>query len=97
MGIKSALSKLLAAYIVKKQNKWSAHPVETQQKVFAALIKEGKKTKFGLDHGFDEINSYKDYKKQVPIRDYEQLKPYINSIIDGEANVLWPGLPIYFA
>ncbi len=97
MGIRSLLSKPLAAIIVSQQRKWSARPVETQQKVLKKLIRQAKLTDFGKDHGFADIRNYEDFKKQVPIRDYEQLVPYINRIIDGKPNVLWPGKPVYFA
>ncbi len=52
---------------------------------------------FGKDHGFDKIESYGDFKRQIPVRDYEQLKPYIEKIKAGNANVLWKGKPIYLA
>jgi hypothetical protein len=57
----------------------------------------GRKTEFGKDHGFDQVNNYEDFKKAVPIRDYEQFKSYIQKIKDGKHNVLWKGRPIYFA
>ncbi len=63
-----------------------------EQLVFAA-----RPTQFGSDHGFDAIKSYDDFKKQVPIRDYEDLKPYIEKVLKGEPDVLWPGKPAYFA
>jgi len=97
MGIRSILSKPLAAIIVNQQRKWSSRPVETQQKVFNKLIRQAKSTEFGKDHDFGNIHSYEDFKKQVPIRDYEQLAPYIKRIIDGKKDVLWPGKPVYFA
>jgi hypothetical protein len=71
--------------------------VEDQEAILEELIKTGRKTEFGKDHHFDNIHSYNDYKQAVPIRDYEQFKPYINKIKDGKQNVLWKGLPIYLA
>ena len=55
------------------------------------------KTEFGKDHHFDNIHSYNDFRQAVPIRDYEQFKPYINKIKEGKQNILWKGLPIYLA
>jgi len=97
MGLKSILSKPFAKYIVDKQNKWSENPEETQEKVFQKLISVGKNTLFGKEHNFNDIKNYDDFKKNVPVRDYEQLKSYINKIIAGESDVLWKGLPLYFA
>ena len=61
------------------------------------LVKGAAKTAFGIDHNFDSIKSYEDFKKNVPIRDYEDLKPYVERIIQGESDVLWKGKPVYFA
>jgi hypothetical protein len=71
--------------------------VDDQQNIFKNLIKSAKDTQFGKDNGFKTIQSYDDFKKGVPIRDYEQLKPYIEKIKEGKQNVLWKGKPIYFA
>lgn len=71
--------------------------VEDQAAILKELIQTGRKTEFGKDHSFDHINNYEDFKKAVPIRDYEQFKPYIQKIKEGKHNVLWKGRPIYFA
>jgi len=97
MGIRSFLSKPFAAYIAKKTDKWKNNPVQTQEKVLQNLIANGRKTAFGKDYFFSEINNYQDFKKRVPVLDYEDIKDYIARIIKGEENVLWPGLPIYFS
>ncbi|HLP63315.1 GH3 auxin-responsive promoter family protein [Flavobacterium sp.] len=97
MSIKSFAAKLFAARIHKKTLQWSSHPVETQQKVFADLIRQAKETQFGKDHNFDSIKSFSDFAQNVPIRDYEELKPYVDRVVKGEENILWKGKPIYFA
>lgn len=70
---------------------------EMQDAIFKDLVKTGRNTEFGKDHGFDTINNYDDFVKKVPIRDYEQFKPYIEKVKQGRHNILWKGLPIYFA
>ncbi len=97
MGLKSILAKVYASRVVKKNQAWINEPVKAQQKVFRQLISRAEQTAFGKDHHFTKITGYDDYKKQVPIRQYEALKPYIDRIINGEYNVLWPGRPLYFA
>lgn len=97
MGIKAALAKPFARYIQKKVYAWADRPVAAQEKVFGDLIAAAKDTQFGKDHNFPDIKDHADFVKAVPIRDYEQLKPYILKIIDGETDVLWPGKPTYFA
>lgn len=97
MKLKSFFSKIYAKKIAEKIEKWSANPLETQEKVFQHLIKSATNTVFGKDHSFSKINNYEDFKKQVPVRDYEDLKPYVEQIIKGKEDVLWKGKPIYFA
>ena len=97
MGIKTALSKPFALFVSWQINKLRKNAVKFQDKIFRTLIKTGVKTAFGRDHHFAEIKSYEDFKKRVPIRDYEELKPYIDRVVLGEKNVLWPGKPLYLA
>ena len=97
MGLKSALSKPFAAWVNRQVLRWKNNPIAAQDKVFFALLNKAKLTAFGQDHGFETIQTYQDFKKSVPIRDYEQLRPYIERVAAGEANVLWPGKPLYFA
>lgn len=97
MGIRSFLSKPLAAIVVKQQKAWASKPGETQQKAFSSIIEKAGKTTFGIDHDFSGITSHKDYIDRVPIRDYEELSPYVKMILDGKEDVLWPGKPVYFA
>jgi hypothetical protein len=61
------------------------------------LIKQAAGTAFGKDHHFQNIHTYEDFKLNVPIRDYEDLRPYIDRITHGEADVMWPGKPAYLA
>ncbi len=95
--IKSKLAKVYAKQIAKKIDKWSSKPIETQENVFQNLILDAKDTVFGKDHKFNAIKNYQDYKNNVPVRDYEALKPYVEQILDGKDDVLWKGKPIYFA
>ena len=97
MTLKSFFAKIFARKIYQKTQLWARNPVITQHKVFENLISEAKKTQFGIDHHFDQINSYNDFTKNVPIRDYEGLKTYIDKVVKGNENVLWKGKPLYFA
>ena len=97
MSLKSFAAKLFASIIHKKTQKWASNPVETQQRVFKSLIAQAKDTAFGKDHKFNQIEDFRDFAKQVPVRDYEALRNYIDRVVAGESNVLWKGLPIYFA
>jgi hypothetical protein len=97
MGLKAALSKPFAALIVRGISKWKANPIAAQHTTFTYLIESAKYTAFGKDHNFAAIKSYSDFKKNVPVNDYEGLRPYIDRVISGEADVMWKGKPEYFA
>lgn len=97
MSIKAFAARIFANRIAKRNQKWASRPIETQQKVFDELISQAYETAFGKDHDFDLIKTYEDFSKQVPIRDYEDLRPYIDRVVAGEEDVLWPGKPLYLA
>ncbi|HUR10647.1 MAG TPA: GH3 auxin-responsive promoter family protein [Flavitalea sp.] len=97
MKIKSFLAKPFAGYIYKGIRKGMATAVQDQDNILKELIKVGKISDFGKEHRFAEINSHPEFSNAVPIRDYEQFKPWIEKIKEGKHNVLWKGRPIYFA
>jgi len=97
MGFKSFFIKPFANKIARDIDRWSAEAVAAQERILKELVKKGKRTAFGKDHNFEKINSYEAFKNEVPIRDYEGLRSYVDRIKKGEKDVLWPGIPLYFA
>jgi len=97
MSLKSFAAKIFASYVRSKMNQWVEKPHETQEKVFQELIKKGASTRFGKDHQFKDIKDHKDFTSNVPVRDYEELKSYMDLMVSGQENVLWPGKPLYYA
>ena len=97
MGLKAALSKPFAAWVVKGIRKWKEHSLKAQDQTFQLLLKSAAPTVFGQDHNFSSIKNYEDFKANVPIRDYEGLRPYIDRVVAGERDILWKGKPAYFA
>ena len=97
MSIKQRIAKQWAKRSVKATKKWALNPVKTQEKVFNELVKTAKDTAFGRDHNFAAIKCYADFISNVPIRDYEGLRPYVDRVVLGEANILWKGKPLYFS
>jgi hypothetical protein len=97
MGIKAFLSKPLAAYTHRRNQAWMQQPVPYQEAVFQQLIRRAQATAFGQDHHFGKIKTHADYIQAVPVRDYEGLSSYFNRVKAGEANVMWPGKPLYLA
>ncbi len=94
--MKKFLGLLFAKYIVFKNSFWISSALKKQKNLMFYLVKSAKNTRFGKDHNFNKIYSYNDFKKYVPIKTYEGLQHYVNCIISGEKDVLWPGKPIYF-
>lgn len=70
-----------------------AHPVVCQEQILHDLIRVGKHTQFGRDHSFSGIHNYEDFKERVPLRNYEELRPYFEKVKEGKADVLWKGRP----
>jgi hypothetical protein len=95
--MKAFLSKIYAKSVARNIRKWSENPFHAQQKVFKELITTAENTRFGKEHFFKEIKTYSDFKKNVPICDYEDLTPYIEEIKLGTPDILWPGKPIYLS
>ena len=97
MKIKSRLVKPFARMVAHQIAGWSKTAVADQEKIRQQLIHQAKNTDFGKDHGFSKIVSYEDYKNNIPINDYEGMRSYFDRIKNGESDILWPGLPRYFA
>ena len=97
MSLKTFSAKIFAKSIHVQTQNWALNPLKTQQKVFEELIKNAKETEFGKDHNFLKIKTFQDFANLVPVRDYEELKLYVDRVVDGEENILWKGKPLYFA
>jgi hypothetical protein len=93
------LDSLLASFISAKYKRVAGmlgDPIGCQNRLMHSFVEEAKHTVFGKDHGFDKITTYEDFTRQVPLRTYEQLLPYIERIKAGEKDVLWKGRPAFF-
>jgi len=97
MRIKSTLAKPVAGYIYKNMQRSRLTAVADQEQTLRQLLKTGRSTEFGKEHRLAEVAGYDQYRQAVPIRDYEQIRPWIDRIIAGKHNVLWKGVPLYFA
>jgi len=97
MSVKSFAAKIFARYIRKKIDGWASRPIEIQEQVFKDLIHKAAGTEFGKDHKFNGIKDHKDFVSKVPVRDYEELRYYVDRMVAGEPDILWPGKPLYYA
>jgi hypothetical protein len=96
MNLKSLLAKPFANYIYKQIQKSKQTAVQDQEDILKSLVKSAKIRNLVKTMVLPRSAAMK-ILKCVPIRDYEQLKPYIEKIKEGKQNVLWKGKPIYFA
>lgn len=95
--IKSFIALIWAKRHFRTAQKSQGNAVEDQNRLLKSLVSASAKTLFGREHHFEEIQTVEDFQKRVPVQDYEDLKPYINRIRRGQANILFPGTPAYFA
>lgn len=96
-SLKALAARIFAWNVDRRSSRWIHNPVAAQQRTFENLIRQARQTRFGEDHAFEKINNHADFTRRVPVRDYEELKPYVEQILKGESDVLWPGKPLYFA
>lgn len=95
--IKSLLAKPFAAWEARRIRRWSRDPRAAQRRVLEALLRGGRNTAFGREHGLADVDNAAGLRQAVPLRDYESLRPWIDRVKSGESDVLWPGRPAYFA
>ena len=95
--LKRFFAKVFAFIIVRKIENTYSKSFKIQEKILFSLLKKASNTQFGIDHNFNKIDNYQFFKKNVPVRDYEEFSTYISKIKKGSRNILWPGKPLYFA
>lgn len=89
MKILSPAISRLARLRYNRIERFMDNPIKMQERVFQDLIGQAQYTEFGKKYHFDQLFNIEDYKKQVPVQDYESLKPYIQRIMEGEQYLLW--------
>src|ERR1700752_1465564 len=91
----------IASWFMKKRmhqvELFMKYPHDVQNEWLLNLLSDAKETEFGKLHGFKNITTYEQFKQQVPVQDYETLKPYIERNRRGEQNLLWPSEIKWFA
>lgn len=76
---------------------WKSHPVDSQREVLQDLVTSAQYTEFGRKYNFSKLFSIRDFKQAVPIHEYDDVKEYIQRIMDGEQNILWNTPITWFA
>lgn len=89
------------AWVMKKRihqiDLFRKYPVEVQNELFDRLLDAGKQTEYGKQNKFDNVQNYTDFKSTVPLQEYEQVKPWIDRLMAGEQQLLWPTETKWFA
>lgn len=95
--LKKFIYKHYFKHLEKRVLKMKNNPIVSQQAVYKNFLSKASRTQYGKDHGITPAMTYEEFKKNVPLNDYEDLLPYILKTKNGEEDILWPGKPIYFA
>lgn len=76
---------------------YSEFPHEIQNETFLELIKNAKRTEWGKQHFYSEIKTKKEFQEAVALQNYDDIKPYVDRLREGEKDLLWPGEVKWFA
>lgn len=95
--LRSLLARPYAALTRRRILRAAAEPHAAQARVLEQLREFGRRTAFGREHDLAYLLAHGDLARRVPVRDYEGLRPYVDRILAGESDVLWPGRPAYLA
>jgi hypothetical protein len=85
----SPIISLIARLRFRAINAWVSFPISSQRNVLQHLITQAQYTEFGRKYSFSKFNNVKDFKNNVPIHEYDDIKPYIDRMMHGEENILW--------
>ncbi len=94
------LSPIITWFIKKRIHQtelFKKYPIDVQNDLFRGLIKKAEKTEWGQKYDYKSISSISDFRERVPISTYEQMFPYIERIMKGEQNILWPTKTTWFS
>lgn len=98
--MKAVFNKLVSSYLERRyqsvQN-FMENPHETQLRTFNYLVGKAANTEWGKKYNYNKINTPEQYRKQVPLNEYENLEPYIKRMMNGSFNILWPGFVNWYA
>ena len=97
MNTTGFLNKIYFSKRQKQLERYATRAKDIQQKIFRHLIRQGRKTEWGAEHHYDLIESYEQFRQQVPVNTYEELKSYIHKMREGKENILWPGVVRWYA
>ena len=89
MRLLSPTISRLARLRIWQIEQWMQNPVAIQREVLQHLVTSAQYTEFGRKYDFSKLFSIREFKLSVPIHEYDDIKPYIRRIMNGEENILW--------
>jgi len=91
----------IASWLMKKRmhqiELFIKYPVDVQLEWMSTLVRDAENTEYGIQHNFADISDYHQFKKNIPLNDYETLKPWIDRTRRGEQNLIWHSEIKWFA
>ncbi|MBQ0057808.1 MAG: GH3 auxin-responsive promoter family protein [Bacteroidales bacterium] len=81
----------------RQLRKYVTEPIELQEEQLSFLLRRGRRTSFGKNYGLSKDMTYEEFAKRVPLHTYDEIKPWIEQMLTGKRNILWPGLCRWFA
>lgn len=96
----SVLNSVLSWFMKKRMHQMELfikYPIEVQAEVLRKLLSSAKNTEWGKKYDYESIKTAQDYRERVPVSTYEQLQPYIERVMRGEQQILWPSEVRWFA
>lgn len=97
MKLLSKTISFLARLRYKQIHNWINHPAAAQRHVLQSLISDAQYTAFGKKYAFAKLFTIKEFKERVPLHEYDDMRPYIDRMMEGEENVLWNTPITWFA
>ena len=83
-----AISRLARLRLWRVRN-WTSDPIAAQRDVLQHLVTQAQYTEFGRKYSFSRLFTVKDFKRRIPVHEYDDIKSYILRMMNGEENVLW--------
>lgn len=94
------LTRTISLAFRSRQKEFDTLPLRadaSQQHLLQNLVFRAKNTEWGLKYGYADIRNYTTFRERVPLQMYDDIKPYVERMINGESNILWPSAVKWFA
>lgn len=97
MNITKLLDKIYFSPRLKQIDLYASRPGELQEQVLKRLLQAAEQTEWGRRHDYRNIRTYEAFRQRLPIQTYEEVKPYVERLRNGEQQLLWPSPIRWFA